>query len=65
MCKQIQVPMNPCNFSQGELIKSVYTGKLYTVIEPDKNGMAKLKNEYGEIETWNACNNPHFKKANA
>lgn len=54
--------MNPVNFKPKDFIISVYTGKVYEVIENDKNGMAKLLNtQTGIEEDWNASNNPHFK----
>lgn len=53
---------NPIQFKSGDTIQSVYDSKVYEVIEPDKKGMAKLKNiETLGIENWNSCNNPHFK----
>lgn len=55
--------LNPKDFKKGELAQSIFTGKIYEVVEPDKKGMAKLINTgTGIKEDWNACNNPHFKK---
>jgi len=52
--------MNPKDFQPNAVIESRFSGKRYTVVVPDKNGMAKLRNEYGDLEDWNAYNNPHF-----
>lgn len=52
--------MNPKDFQPGAFIRSVYSGKRYVVVVPDSGGMAKLRNEHGQIESWNSCNNPHF-----
>jgi DNA repair protein RadC len=54
--------LNPREFKAGDFVKSVYDGKIYEVIEPDNKGMAKLRNEAGTIEPWNAYNNAHFVK---
>jgi hypothetical protein len=53
--------LNPYEYNKGDKIRSIYTRLQYQVIEPDKKGMANLKNlKSGEVEDWNACNNPHF-----
>ena len=53
----------PANFKIGDMVQSVYSGLLYEIVEPNKNGMAKLKNiRTGQVEDWNAENNPHFKQ---
>ena len=55
---------NPIEFKHKDIIESVYSNKLYKVIEPDKKGMAILLNiETGLKENWNSCNNPHFIKS--
>lgn len=55
--------MNPIEFNPGELIMSIYTGKIYEVYS-HKNGMSKLENKTtGRLEDWNSYNNPHFTKA--
>jgi len=55
--------LNPCCFTAKDFIESIYSGKVYQIIEPNKKGMAKLKNIETElVENWNSCNNPHFKK---
>jgi hypothetical protein len=52
---------NPYKFKKGDMITSIYSGRVYEVVEPDKKGMAKLKElETGFITDWNSCNNPHF-----
>lgn len=53
-------PQSPSQFSSGQLIQSVYTGHIFILVEPNNRGLAKLKTEYGGIETWNAHNNAHF-----
>lgn len=53
---------NPIEFNPGQLIISIYTNKMYEVLE-HKNGMSKLYNlETGIIENWNSNNNQHFVK---
>lgn len=53
---------NPIVFKLGDTIQSVYDCKIYEVVDPDKKGMAKLRNvETNGLENWNSCNNPHFK----
>jgi hypothetical protein len=55
--------LNPISFQKGDFIKSVYDGKVYEVKDPDKKGMAKLREENSDrSEDWNSCNNPHFIK---
>lgn len=55
--------LNPISFKPKEFIKSVYSNKIYEVLEPDKKGMAILINtETNSKEHWNSCNNPHFIK---
>lgn len=51
---------NPKDFTPGQLIKSIYTGNIYTVIDPGLKGLAKLRTKTGGIQTWNAFNNAHF-----
>jgi len=51
---------NPIDFTPGQLIKSVYSGHIYTVIDPGLKGLAKLRTQTGGIETLNAFNNAHF-----
>lgn len=53
---------NPKDFKIGDIIRNVYTGRIYEVIEPDKHGMAKLKTD-NSIQDWNAYNNCKFEKA--
>jgi hypothetical protein len=56
--------LNISKFKNGDIIKSVYSGLEYEVVEANKRGMAKLKNlKTGKTEPWNADNNPHFVKA--
>jgi hypothetical protein len=53
----------PIEFKKQDFIKSVYSNKIYEVMEPDKKGMAILRNtETNRKENFNACNNPHFVK---
>ena len=55
---------NPIEFKPGESIMSIYTNKMYEVIE-HKNGISKLYNiQTGIIENWNSNNNAHFVKQN-
>ena len=57
------IGFNPFNFSMNDTITSVYSSKIYKVIVPDKNGIAKLLNiKNNVIENWNSYNNPHFTK---
>ena len=52
---------NPTVFNKGDTVKNVNTDKTYEVIESDKRGMSQLKNlKTGEVEDWNAYNNPNF-----
>ncbi|MFP4462195.1 MAG: hypothetical protein ACLFQE_08365 [Thermotogota bacterium] len=51
---------NPKDFTPGQLIRSIYTGHIYTVIDPGLKGLAKLRTQAGGIQTWNAFNNAHF-----
>lgn len=54
---------NPASFQIGNIVQSVYSGLLYKIVEPNKNGMSKLKNiRTGQVEDWNAENNPRFKQ---
>ena len=56
---------NPIDFKPEQIVMSVYSNKVYMIME-HKKGMSKLLNvETGRIENWNSCNNPHFTEANA
>lgn len=54
-------PKNPCDFAEGSIIRSIYTGIVYVITHHYKNGMCNL---YQPIlrknENWNAYNNKHF-----
>lgn len=53
---------NPIEFENKDVIQSVYSGKIYTVLDNGrKSGMAFLAIN-GRIEKWNSCNNAHFTK---
>lgn len=52
---------NPSHFSKGDIIRSIYSGKIYQVVEPNKSGIAKLECD-GYVTDWNAHNNAHFEK---
>ena len=55
--------MNLYEFSAGDMVGDVYTGEHYEVLEPDKKGMAKIRNvSDGKLEEWNAYNNNRFYK---
>lgn len=57
--------LDPRKFNVGDIIVSVFTGTKYEVVEPDKNGMAILKNLKTNLsEQLNAHNNPHFNLLN-
>jgi hypothetical protein len=50
---------NPKDFPKGARVKGY--GAVYEVVEPDKRGMAKLRNlQTGELEDYNAYNNAGF-----
>ena len=52
---------NPCDFPEGSVIRSVYSGKVYVITKHYKNGMCNLLQPDKNInENWNACNNAHF-----
>lgn len=52
---------NICNFKEGNIIHSIFSGVNYKVINHNKNGMAVLLNlKTGHMEDWNAYNNSHF-----
>ena len=58
---------NPKDFSKGDIVKFIggerHDGRLYEIVEPDKGGMAKLKDlSTGETRDYNAYNNPYFEK---
>lgn len=51
------------DFNKGDIVRDIYRGHIYEVIEPDKRGMGHLRNvDTDEIETLNAHNNAHFEK---
>lgn len=52
--------LNPIKFEPNTVVKSIYSGLIYIIVDPGLKGMAKLKNDYGFIEDWNSCNNAHF-----
>lgn len=55
--------MNIYQFNPGDTIEDKYTGAHYQVVEPDKNGMSRIRNlATGIVETWNAYNNNRFHK---
>lgn len=53
-------PKNPCDFSEGSVIRSVYSDKVYVITKHFSNGMCNLLQSASRCENWNACNNPHF-----
>ena len=54
-------PRNPCDFAEGSLVRSVYSGLVYQITQHYKNGMCNMyQTDFRKNENWNACNNPHF-----
>lgn len=54
-------PKNLCEFPEGSVVRSIYSGKVYVITKHYANGMCNLfcqENRYNE--NWNACNNRHF-----
>lgn len=54
---------NPKDFKPGDIIQDIFTGEPYEVMEPDKRGMATLKDAVGVLTHLNAYNNPRFRIA--
>lgn len=55
--------MNIYQFKLGDIISDQYSNTHYQVVEPDKNGMSKIRNlTTNVVETWNAYNNNRFSK---
>lgn len=55
------LPKNPCDFAEGSVIRSIYTGTVYVITQHYKNGMCNLyQPTLRKNENWNACNNQHF-----
>lgn len=55
--------MNLFEFKEGDIIGDKYSDNHYQVIEPDKSGMAKIRElSDGGVEDWNAYNNNRFYK---
>ena len=52
---------NLWQFSEGSLVRSVYSGIVYQVVRHTKNGMCVVKRlDINTEECWNAFNNAHF-----
>ncbi len=52
---------HPVHFENGSIVKDIYDGNVYKILENDKRGMAKLENvETGEISSINAHNNARY-----
>lgn len=50
-------------FNQDDIISDQYSNTHYQIVEPDKNGMSKIRNlDTNIVETWNAYNNNRFHK---
>lgn len=50
-------------FNPGDTISDQYSNIHYQVVEPDKNGMSKIRNlSTNVVESWNAYNNNRFSK---
>lgn len=50
-------------FNKGEIVKDIYTGEVFEVVEPDKNGMGHLRNVDDDVvSTINAHNNARYIK---
>ncbi len=55
--------MNIHQFKPGDIIADQYSKNHYQVVEPDKNGMSKIRNlDTNIVEIWNAYNNNRFHK---
>jgi len=55
------LPRNPCDFAEGSIVKSIYSGRIYVITQHYKNGMCNMFQPSLRInERWNACNNQHF-----
>ncbi|MCR5266789.1 MAG: Eco57I restriction-modification methylase domain-containing protein [Cyanobacteria bacterium RUI128] len=51
------------DFNKGDIIRDIYRGNVYEVIDPDKRGIGHLRDvDTNEIFTINADNNAHFEK---
>lgn len=54
-------PRNPCDFAEGSLVRSIYSGVVYVITQHYKNGMCNMyQPDFRKNVNWNACNNPHF-----
>ena len=53
------LPQNLYHFSEGSVVRSVYTNLVYRVSK-HRNGMTDLTTLSGTTEQWNSCNNQHF-----
>lgn len=54
-------PRNPCEFPEGSVIRSIYSGKVYVITKHFRNGMCNMyRPDIRANENWNACNNQHF-----
>ena len=55
-------PKNPGEFNSGDVIQSVYSNKVYKVVEREnRRGISILRNLFtGNDEMWNSHNNRHF-----
>ena len=60
----MQIPIrakNPCDFPEGSLVRSKFSGKVYQITKHFKNGMCNMyRPDIRANENWNACNNQHF-----
>lgn len=54
-------PKNLCEFPEGSVVRSIYSGRVYVITKHYTNGMCNLLQPDKNInENWNACNNAHF-----
>lgn len=57
------IGVNLNTFRRGDYVRDVYDGTVYEVINPDRNGMATIRDSSGSVKTLNAYNNPHYEAA--
>lgn len=54
-------PKNPCEFPEGSIVRSVFSGIIYQITKHYRNGMCNMyRPDIRANENWNACNNRHF-----
>jgi len=52
---------NPQDFQPGDVIKSVYTGERWKIVEIPRGGVGKMLSlENGRLQSWNFESNKHF-----